>query len=341
VVLKKTTKPNSLEWLLEQKDPGVRYLALRDLVRLAEFDSDLKSARRTAHKNGPIAAVLNKMHPDGYWMKPGVGYSGKYKSTVWSVILLAQLGALSREDDRIRKACKYILDHTLAEGGKFCCLAELNPSGTIDCLQGNLCWALTELGCEDPRLDEAFEWMARTVTGEGVAPSKEKQAPLRYYSYKCGPLFACGINNQLPCAWGGVKAMLAFSRYPREKRTPRIKRAIKDGVDFFLSVDPSRADYPQRDPGIPSRNWWKFGFPVYYVADILQIAEALVGLGVGSDPRMRNLLDAIRMKSDQQDRWLMEHDYRGWVSFGSQGKPNKWVTLRAMRVLSDAKLSQV
>jgi len=37
----------------------------------------------------------------------------------------------------------------------------------------------------------------------------------------------------------------------------------------------------------------------------------------------------------------MEHDYRGWVSFGSQGKPNKWVTLRAMRVLSDAKLSQV
>ena len=44
------------------------------------------------------------------------------------------------------------------------------PSGTIDCLQGNLCWALLELGCDDPRLDGAFDWMARTVTGEGMAP---------------------------------------------------------------------------------------------------------------------------------------------------------------------------
>jgi len=339
MAIKLATKQNSLDWLTDKKDPGVRYLALRDLVRLSEGDPDLRSARRTAHENGPIAAVLNRMHPDGYWMKLGVGYSGKYKSTIWAVILLAQLGAHSIEDLRIRKACNYVLEHTLADGGKFCCLSDLTPSGTIDCLQGNLCWALTELGCEDPRLDEAFDWMARSVTGEGVAPKTTRQAPLRYYSYKCGPLFACGINNRLPCAWGGVKAMLAFSRYPREKRTPQIKKAIKAGIDFFLSVDPSTADYPQRDPGKPSRNWWKFGFPVYYVADILQIAEALVGLGIGSDHRMRTLLDAIRRKGDQKGRWLMEHDYRGWVSFGSLGKPNKWVTLRAMRVLSNVEHS--
>jgi hypothetical protein len=179
------------------------------------------------------------------------------------------------------------------------------------------------------------------VTGEGVALKTNKQAPIRYYSYKCGPLFACGINNQLPCAWGGTKVMLALSRYPRKKRTPLIKSAINEGVDFFLGVDPSTANYPQRDPGKPSRNWWKFGFPVYYVADILQIAEVLVGLGLGSDPRMRNLLDAIHRKGGQDGRWLMEHDYRGWTSFGSLGKPNKWVTLRAMRVLSSVGFAQI
>jgi len=76
------------------------------------------------------------------------------------------------------------------------------PSGTIDCLQGNLCAALTDLGCEDSRLDKAFEWMARTVTGENIAPVKDKKASVRYYAGKCGPNFACGANNKLPCGLG-------------------------------------------------------------------------------------------------------------------------------------------
>jgi hypothetical protein len=28
-------------------------------------------------------------------------------------------------------------------------------------------WSLMELGYDDPRMDKAYEWMARTVTGEG------------------------------------------------------------------------------------------------------------------------------------------------------------------------------
>ena len=75
--------------------------------------------------------------------------------------------------------------------------------------------------------------------------------------------------------------MLAFSKLPKEKRTPLIDRAIKAGVDFLFSKDPADADYPCGYSAKPSGNWWKFGFPVFYVTDILQIAEALVGLGYG------------------------------------------------------------
>ena len=71
-------------------------------------------------------------------------------------------------------------------------------------------WALMALGYADPRLETAYEWMARTVTGEGIAPIADRDAPLRYYAGKCGPLFACGSNNKLPCAWGAAKVMLAF-----------------------------------------------------------------------------------------------------------------------------------
>ncbi len=319
-------------WLLEPDDVGVRYLAMRDLV---ESDaSELKAAKKRAHTEGPIAQVLAKMAKEGYWEQPSVGYYPKYTGTVWSVILLAQLGASMEMDKRIATAGTYLLEHALTKDGHF--TVNGLPSGTADCLQGNLCEALLDLGFEDTRLDKAFEWMARSVTGEGIAPMQDKAAPMRYYAGKCGPNFACGSNNKLSCAWGAVKVMLAFSKLPQGKRTLLINNAISAGVDFLFSKDPAKADYPCGYSNKPSGNWWKFGFPVFYVTDLLQNVEALVGLGYGNDPRLANTLRIIREKQDAQGRWLLEYDYTGktWVDFGAKKQPNKWVTLRALRVLN-------
>lgn len=331
---KNQLRKDSLPWLLEPANPGVRYLALRDLLDLDPGARELKSARKTAHKEGPIAVVLSHMEQEGYWVKPGPGYNPKYRSTVWSMILLAQLGASASEDLRLAQACKYLLDH-MAEGGQFTSTTSGAPSGTIDCLQGNLLWSLMELGYEDSRMDKAYEWMARTVTGEGIAPMEEKEAPVRYYAYKCGPAFACGVNNKLPCAWGGVKVMMAFGKLPTGQRTPLIKRAIQQGTEFFFSIDPATAQFPTRAAEKPSRNWWKFGFPIFYVTDLLQLAEAVIGTGYGNDSRLSNTLSIIHDKQDNEGRWPLEYDYTGktWIDFGKKKQPNKWVTLRALRVL--------
>jgi hypothetical protein len=328
-------KNDSLAWLLETEDPGVRYLALRDLLERPPADPELRAARTAAHKKGPIATVLRAMDDEGYWARPGPGYNPKYRSTVWSIILLAQLGASVEEDPRIALACAYLLDHNLT-GGKF--TSNGAPSGTVDCLQGNLCWALLELGYADPRLDPAFEWMARTVTGEGLAPAEDRDAPARYYAYKSGPRFACGVNNSLPCAWGGVKVLMALARWPKKRRTALMKRAIQEGADFFFSVDPAGAAYPTRTGGKPSVDWWKFGFPVFYVTDLLQLAEALAALGHGGDARLSHALALIRDKQDDHGRWALDYDYQGktWIDFGAKKQPNKWVTLRALRVLKAA-----
>jgi hypothetical protein len=155
--------------------------------------------------------------------------------------------------------------------------------------------------------------MARSVTGEGVAPVEDRQAPLRYYAGKCGPIFACGANNKLACGWGAVKVMLALGRCPAGYRTPLVESAVERGVGFLFSVDPATADYPSGLAAKPSGNWWKFGFPVFYITDLLQTVEALAGLGYARDPRLANALDLIRAKQDA-----------------------KWVTLRALRVLKAA-----
>jgi hypothetical protein len=333
---KKQLRADPLPWLLEKESPGVRYLALRDIVGLDAGDAELRSARKAAHRSGPIAAILDRMQPAGYWAKPGPGYLPKYRSTVWSIIMLAQLGASANEDKRVATAVSYVLDHGLAAGGQF--TGSGAPSGTADCLQGNLCRALLDLGCDDPRLDSAFEWMARTVTGEGLAPVGDRQAELRYYAGKCGPDFACGSNNKQSCAWGGVKVMLAFGALPEARRTPLIKRAIRRGADFFLGVDPADATYPSGYASKPSGNWWKFGFPVFYVTDLLQNVQALVSLGYGGDQRLARAMEFIRGKQDERGRWALEYDYTGktWTEWGNKREPNKWVTLRALQVLKAA-----
>jgi hypothetical protein len=327
---------DSVPWLLEKDEPGVRYLALRDLVGLSAADRELRAARKAAHQQGPIATILTEMDQAGFWMEPGPGYNPKYRSTVWALIALAQLGASIEEDKRIAQACAYFLDQALTAGGQI--TASGAPSGTADCLQGNLCWALLELGYADSRLATAFEWMARTVTGEGIAPVTDKQAAVRYYAGKCGPLFACGSNNKLPCAWGGVKVMLALGQVPVKQRTPLMKRAITQGAEFLLSVDPATAAYPTGFSSKPSQSWWKFGFPVFYVTDVLQIVEALMELGYGRDRRLEHAVTLIRDKQDDRGRWLLEYDYAGksWGDYGCKNQSNKWVTLRALRVLKAA-----
>ena len=124
-------------------------------------------------------------------------------------------------------------------------------------------------------------------------------------------------------------------RSPKYRRTHLIEAAVNHGVDFLFSVDPAEADYPTGWSDKPSRNWWKLGFPVFYVTDLLQNAEALVRLGYGNDPRLGKTLALIRDKQDDHGRWSLEYDYAGktWAEFGEKKQPNKWVTLRALRVL--------
>ncbi len=329
-------KGDPLPWLLEAENPAVRYVTLRDLLDLTPASAESTEARRAAHASGEIAAVLGKMDPAGWWAKPGPGYNPRYRSTDWSIISLAQMGASAAEDERVARGCAYLLDHALAPGGKFSYNGA--PSGTVDCLQGNLCRALTALGVEDERLEQAFEWMARTVTGEGLDGPESRDSEERYYAAKYGPDFACGYNGRKPCAWGAAKIMLAFGSLPAAKRTPLIDRAIRRGVDFLFSIDPATAAYPTRNNDKPSRNWWEFAFPVFYNTELLQVAEALTALGYGRDPRLANTLDLVIGKQDADGRWPLEHKYtvKAWFEFGEKGSPSKWVTLRALRVLKAA-----
>jgi hypothetical protein len=323
-----------LDWLLEKRDPGVRYFALRDLVGAPLDDRQVVAARRATRRASPVAEILAAQETEGYWVKPGPGYSPKYTGTVWQVIFLGQFGA-DGSDRRVRKAAEYVLDHSRAPLGGFS--ASATPGGLIHCLQGNLAASLLEMGFgDDPRLRQALDWLARSITGEGIAPNTDTKAEVRYLkSANSAPGFVCSANNQRPCAWGAVPALDALRRVPARRRTAAIRRAIDTGVAFLFSRDPAAADYPMGWGQKPNGSWFKFGYPMGYVTDVLRTAEVLVGLGYGRDPRLSNTADLILSKRRADGRWPLEYSYTGktWFDLGKKRQANKWVTLRALRVL--------
>jgi hypothetical protein len=320
-----------LDWLLDESAPAVRHLALRQLLDRPADDPEVIEARRAAMVSEPIAPILAAQDPEGWWVKPGAGYSPKYSATVWSLIFLDQMGA-DGDDPRIRAGCDYLLRHAQASNGGFAASGNLTgeapPSRAIHCLNGNLLRALIDFGLlDDERVRRSLAWQVAAITGEGME---------RWYAYTSGPGFACGANAGRPCAWGAIKAVLALARVPADRRTPAVARALESGVEFLLSRDPSIADYPM-PPGSknPSGSWFRLGFPSGYVADVLQVIEALCDAGAAGDARLDPAFDWLLAQREADGRWTNRYAYEGKLirNIDRPGQPSKWVTLRALRVL--------
>ena len=283
-----------LPWLLEQSAPAVRHLALRGLLDSPAGDPEVAEARAAAMRTDPIASILAAQNPEGWWVKPGVGYAPKYTGTVWQLIFLDQFGA-DGGDERIRAACEYVLNHSQSSGGGFGYAgsgpAKPAPSSVVHCLNGNLLRALIGFGMlDDPRVARSLDYQAASITGEGEVAF--------YRSATAGPGFRCGMNYGEPCAWGATKAVLALARVPIERRTPAVARALDEGAAFLLSRDPSVADYPMGPDATPSGSWFKLGFPLGYVTDVLQTLEALCEAGMAGDRRLDRAVEWVVSQQD-------------------------------------------
>ncbi len=320
-----------LPWLLDRAAPAVRHRALVDLLGRSPDDPDVVEARAAAMEAPPIAPILAAQDPEGWWHAPGPGYGPKYRSTVWSLIFLEQLGA-DGSDARIRNGCAYLLDHATVPGQSFAIgyrEGRLQPAYQLHCLNGNLLRALVGLGWgDDPRVRDAIAWEVAAILGtEGHRYAK---------SGTPGPGFACAVNGALPCGWGAAKAVLGLARIPAVERTPEVERALGAAIDLLLSVDPSTAMYPMGwGNQKPNGSWFKLAVPLGYVADVLQVMEAVCEAGGAGDPRLTQAVDWLLGQQDADGRFVNRYAYvsKMAANIDRQGQPSRWVTLRACRVL--------
>jgi hypothetical protein len=326
---KSVLNSDPIDWLLEEDNPSIRYFALTELLDKPFSDNDVKATKDNIMRIGAVPKILSKQNESGYWMSPDKFYTSKYKGAVWQLIILAELGA-NEKDERIRRACEFILEysqdhesggfsvwHSKREGGG-------RHSGVIPCLTGNMVWSLIRFGyLSDPRVERSIDWITtyqRFDDGDCLRPK----------GWPYDKAISCFGKHS--CHMGVVKALKALAEIPVEKRSKSVKVSIGKAVDYLLrhhvhkrSHDLSRVSKP---------GWLRFGFPLMYQDDVLEILGILTKLGI-KDDRMQEAINLVLSKQNADGRWILENTFNGrfHTNIESKGKASKWITLNALRML--------
>jgi hypothetical protein len=318
------------EWLLEKNNPSVRYFTLTDLLEKPWTDPEVKEAQQEIMNTGVVPAILAKQKKEGYWEAPERFYSAKYKGTVWQLMILAEHGADGNHDS-IRKACEFILaaSQDLDSGG-FAYSSSARTGGgrhseVIPCLTGNMVWSLIRHGyLEDPRLQQGIEWITTYQRfDDGIS-----EIP-RGWPYD---RLKTGCFSKHTCHMGTVKTLKALAEIPEKKRSVAVKQTIEKGAEYLLLHHVFKSSHNLSR--VPKPGWLKFGFPLMYQADALEILGILTKLDY-KDKRMQEAIDLVISKQDNEGRWMLENTFNGryQVNIEQKEKPSKWITLHALRVL--------
>ncbi len=327
---KSCLKADPIVWLLEEENPSIRYFALTDLLGKPGSNPEVKEAKVAIMNTGVVPAILAKMNSGGCWESPTSFYTAKYKGTVWQLIILAELGP-DPADKRVKKACEFILENSQHHDSHGFSMARTEKtgggrqSGVIPCLTGNMVWSLIRLGyLDDPRVQAGIRWITTyqrfdDADGDG-AP---KGWPYDKY------VMCYGKHS---CHMGAAKALKALAEIPPKKRDAETEVTIKVGAEYFLKHQIYKRSHNLRKVSKPG--WLKFGFPLMYQDDALEVLGILAKLEY-RDERMQEAVNLVLSKQNEQGRWKLEKTFNGktQVDIERLGEDSKWITLKALRAL--------
>lgn len=318
------------EWLLEKNNPSVRYFTLHDILERSWANPEVKEAKQEIMKTGVVPVILAKQKKEGYWDTPERFYSAKYRGTVWQLMILAEHGA-DEHNDNIRNACEFILASSQdLESGGFAYSSSTKTGGgrhseVIPCLTGNMVWSLIRLGyLKDPRLQQGIKW----ITTYQRFDDRINEVPQGWPYDR----LKTGCFGRHTCHMGAVKTLKALAEIPEKKRSVAVKQTLEKGAEYFLLHHVFKSSHNLNR--VPKPGWLKFGFPLMYQTDALEILGILTQLGY-HDKRMQEAIDIVISKQNNEGKWILENTYNGryQTTIEQKGKPSKWITLHALKVL--------
>jgi hypothetical protein len=300
--------PTVIQWLLQDENPSMQWRTLRELLDAGIDLPEVRQARSAIDESSAVRGLLEKMHPDGYWLqknprtKVNVGEDvlyGSFGTTHFCLAYLAELG-IDRSHPLVEKAAERYLSLQKTDGDW------LNH---YSCLIGYNIRTYVLLGYrEDARIERSIELLLQTVRDDG--------------GYLCDWHEGKYKTRQVKsCIRGSVKCLLAFAELPDYWEHPRCRQL----VDYFLNRG---GIYHSKSRDIfVNDDMKRHAFPIIWRANIWEILYALSKMGYGNDERLNSAWNELESRADRIGRYNLDWTPTGcpW-KVGKRGEANKWIT---------------
>jgi len=309
-----------INWLLGEDNPCVRYQTFTQLLGMSQRDSEVAATRDRIQEWGPVRKILNKQNRKGGWDRGSSWYHPKYKSSIWQLLTLSQMG-IDPALPQIERMCEYAFRFQRPSGGF---VGDLDPekgawAHLAGCLNGNVIASLCRLGySKDRRVRRAAVHLMSFQEGDG--------------GWGCRS-FGYHRTDRHSCFMGSICALEGLVELSKGARVSGLEEAIASGCEFFLSHRLFRSDHHEWK--VINREWMEPRAPWLVGYNILRALSSLTDAGVVRDERMDEATEILRSKRNTNGRWTRNGSWPSntYSSFGHHGEEDKWITLRAMIVL--------
>lgn len=277
---------------------------MRDLI---DADAREVSAERSRlATEGWGARLLGLQSDDGLW--GGGVYTPKWTSTTYSLLLLRHFG-IDPDDERVRSATNRVRDH-LTMGARNWPFFEYS---TEVCITG-MALALGSYFLEDPGGLPQPGYLMEVQRPDG--------------GWNC---HVDSDRSSFHTTISVLEGLLEYEGAVGGERT--LAEARARAHDYFLN---RRLMYSLRTGELISKRWLLMSFPPRWHYDLIRALEYLRQAGTLPDPRADEGVEIIRSKRRSDGAWPLQNPHPGVVHFEMEegaGKPSRWNTLRALRVL--------